>query len=164
MGSTKTRQGDNNRRCAGSRWFYSESSRSSRVSYPLWPLAVLCRNQFRNLSITINNEVKIKNENEIWFWPYKLKVKAKLLLCFNWAPRHEGVLGEWRDSSMHSLTSALDGGEWSASRPGRIIPRERDLGNHWIGGWVGPRAGLDAVLKRKIPSLCQDWNSWLSSP
>jgi hypothetical protein len=22
----------------------------------------------------------------------------------------------------------------------------------WIGGWVGPRAVLDAVLKRKIPS------------
>jgi hypothetical protein len=26
---------------------------------------------------------------------------------------------------MHSLTSALDGGEWSASRPGRFTPRER---------------------------------------
>jgi hypothetical protein len=25
---------------------------------------------------------------------------------------------------MHSLTSALDGGEWSASRPGRFTPRE----------------------------------------
>jgi hypothetical protein len=23
---------------------------------------------------------------------------------------------------------------------------------HWIGGWVGPRAGLDAVVKRKIPA------------
>jgi hypothetical protein len=28
-------------------------------------------------------------------------------------------------SSTHSLTSALDGGEWSASRPGRFTPRER---------------------------------------
>jgi hypothetical protein len=26
---------------------------------------------------------------------------------------------------MHSLTSALDGGEWSTSRPGRFTPRER---------------------------------------
>jgi hypothetical protein len=25
--------------------------------------------------------------------------------------------------STHSLTSALDGGEWSASRPGRFIPK-----------------------------------------
>jgi hypothetical protein len=35
-------------------------------------------------------------------WPYspsecdKGNVKVKLSLCFNWAPRHEGVLGEWR--------------------------------------------------------------------
>jgi hypothetical protein len=31
-------------------------------------------------------------------------------------------------SSTHSLTSALDGGEWSASRPGRFTPRERAPG------------------------------------
>jgi hypothetical protein len=24
---------------------------------------------------------------------------------------------------------------------------------HWIGGWVGFRAGLDAVEKRKIPRI-----------
>jgi len=29
---------------------------------------------------------------------------------FNWAPRYEGVLGEWRYSSTHSLASVLDGG------------------------------------------------------
>jgi hypothetical protein len=51
------------------------------------------------------------------------------------------------------LTSALDGGEWSASRPGLFTSRERTPGTRWIGGWVGPRAGLDAVVKRKIPSL-----------
>jgi hypothetical protein len=88
------------------------------------------------------------------------KVKVKLSLCFlfNWAPRHEGVLGEWRYSSMHSLTSALDGGEWSASRPGRFPPRDRAPGTHWIGGWVGPRAGLDAVSKRNVPTLCRESN------
>jgi hypothetical protein len=47
------------------------------------------------------------------------------------------------------LTSELDGGEWSTSRTGRFIPRERAPGTHWIGGWVGPRAVLDAVVKRK---------------
>jgi hypothetical protein len=31
------------------------------------------------------------------------------------------------------LTSALDGGEWSASYPGRFTPRERDRSTHWIG-------------------------------
>jgi hypothetical protein len=28
-------------------------------------------------------------------------VKLKLSLCFKWASRHEGILGEWRYSSMH---------------------------------------------------------------
>jgi hypothetical protein len=41
------------------------------------------------------------------------------------------------------LTSVPDGGEWSASRPGRFTPGEKAAGTHWIGGWVGPRAGLD---------------------
>jgi hypothetical protein len=37
----------------------------------------------------------------------------------------------------HSLTSALDGGEWSASRPGRFISKERSPDTHWIGvGWA----------------------------
>jgi len=36
---------------------------------------------------------------------------------------------------MHSLTSALDGGEWSASCPGHATPKERALSTHWIGGF-----------------------------
>jgi hypothetical protein len=87
-----------------------------------------------------------------------INVKVKLSLCFNYAPRHEGVLGKWMYSSTHSLASAIDGGEWSASRPGRFTPRERDPGTHWIGGWVGPRAGLDAVVKRKIRSPRRESN------
>jgi hypothetical protein len=51
------------------------------------------------------------------------------------------------------LTSTLDGGEWSASHPGRFTPRKRAPGTHWIGGWVGPRAGLDDVEKRKVLPL-----------
>jgi hypothetical protein len=50
------------------------------------------------------------------------KVKVKLCLWFNWAPRYEGVLVEWRYRSTHSLTSALDG-EWSASRSVPSLPR-----------------------------------------
>jgi hypothetical protein len=88
----------------------------------------------------------------------EIKVKVKLSLCFNWAPRHEGVLGEWRYSSTHSLTWALDGGEWSTSRPGRFTHRESAPGTHWTGGWVGPRAVLDAVVKRKIPSPHRESN------
>jgi hypothetical protein len=43
------------------------------------------------------------------------------------------------------LTSALAGGEWLASRHGRLTPS-----THWIGGWVDPRAGLDDLEKRKF--------------
>jgi hypothetical protein len=48
------------------------------------------------------------------------------------------------------LTLALDGGGWSAPHPGCFTPRERAPGTHWIGGWVGPRAILDAVVKRNV--------------
>jgi hypothetical protein len=67
-------------------------------------------------------------------WRGVVKVKGKVVpvLCF--------------------ATSALDGGEWSALRPGRFTPKERAPGIHWIGGWVGSRAVLDAVVKKKIPS------------
>jgi hypothetical protein len=36
--------------------------------------------------------------------------------------RHGGAWGERRYSSYSFTTSALDGGEWSASRPGRALP------------------------------------------
>jgi hypothetical protein len=39
---------------------------------------------------------------------------------------HGGAWGERRYSSYSFLTSALDGGEWSASRPGRALPRGND--------------------------------------
>jgi len=34
---------------------------------------------------------------------------------------------------------------------GHFTPRQRTPGAHWTGGWVGPRAVLDTVMKRKIP-------------
>jgi hypothetical protein len=46
-------------------------------------------------------------------------------------------------------------GEWSASRPSHFTPSgQRSHGTPWIGGWVGPKVGLDAVATRKI-CLCQ---------
>jgi hypothetical protein len=54
------------------------------------------------------------------------------------------------ESRKSLLISALDGGEWSASRPGRFNPREIASGTQWIGGCIAPRNILDAVEKRKI--------------
>jgi hypothetical protein len=43
------------------------------------------------------------------------------------------------------LNSALDKGEWSATRPGLFTPGETALGSHYIAGWVDPKSGLDAM-------------------
>jgi hypothetical protein len=50
------------------------------------------------------------------------------------------------------LTLALVGDEWPVSRPCRFTPGERAPGTHWIGGWVGPRAGLEDVEKILDPT------------
>jgi hypothetical protein len=33
--------------------------------------------------------------------------------------------------------------------PAGLLSRETTSGTHWIGGWVGPRAGLEVMEKRK---------------
>jgi hypothetical protein len=55
--------------------------------------------------------------------------------------------------STFFLTSALDGGEWSASGPSRFTPGERALRTHCIGGWVGLRTGLEDVEDKKFLTL-----------
>jgi len=49
------------------------------------------------------------------------------------------------------LTSALAGGEWSASHPGRFSLREKAPVQNGQEARRGPRAGPDAVAKRKVP-------------
>jgi hypothetical protein len=51
------------------------------------------------------------------------------------------------------LTLALVGGDWSGTRLGRFTLGDRVPGTHWIEGWVGPRASLDDVERRKILPL-----------
>jgi hypothetical protein len=54
--------------------------------------------------------------------------EVKLAVCvINEAPGHEDIWG-CESIAPSFLTWALDGGEWSASRPGRFTPRERALG------------------------------------
>jgi hypothetical protein len=56
------------------------------------------------------------------------------------------------------LTSNTSWRCWSALLPGPGTHGERAPGTHWIGGWVGPRAGLEAVEKRTFLVL-RDSNS-----
>jgi hypothetical protein len=39
---------------------------------------------------TFSNRVTLSRQSQIIFFPFK---EVKLFLCFNWAPRHEGILG-----------------------------------------------------------------------
>jgi hypothetical protein len=92
----------------------------------------------------------VSMSNHVFHLCLKGKGNVHLSLCLT---KHHDIktYWEWRYSSTHSLVCELYGGEWSASHPGRFIPRERAAGTHWIIGWVGPRAGLVMVSKRKIP-------------
>jgi len=80
---------------------------------------------------------------------WKISVKVNSSLCF---------LTEHHTTKAYL---ALDGGEWSASRPSRFIPREKaPPSTHWIGSWLGPRAGRDAVASRQNPIIAPagNWN------
>jgi hypothetical protein len=85
-----------------------------------------------------------------------LKVKSSLYFTRNHAMKtyllikHSAIKMYWEvQVYLHTfLTSALDGGEFSASRLGRLTPEVRVPDTHWTGGCVGPRAGLDAMVKR----------------
>jgi hypothetical protein len=54
-------------------------------------------------------------------------------------------MGEWRYSS-----TILDPGTGMEVSGQLHVPAALPPVPHWIGGWVGPRVGLDAVEKRKI--------------
>jgi hypothetical protein len=66
---------------------------------------------------------------------------------------------EWRYSSTHSGPRHWIEESGQLHAPATLpLPKERTPRNHGIGGWVGPRAVLDAVVKRKIPSPRRESN------
>jgi hypothetical protein len=61
---------------------------------------------------------------------------------------HEGPEVQYGYECTLSVISALDEGGCSVPRPGRFTPGERP-GTHCIGGWVGPRTGMDECRKSR---------------
>jgi hypothetical protein len=89
------------------------------------------------------------------FWSTLIKVLdenilIKVFLKSCPTTRHAGAWGERRYSSYSFLTSALDGVSGQRHAPAAFYPGERTPGTHCTGYWVGPRAGLDTEVRRKI--------------
>jgi hypothetical protein len=63
-------------------------------------------------------------------------------------PKEAEVGGRYSSYSFKTL--ALDGGEWSASCPGRALPPGKGSRYHWTEGCVGPRTSLDTEVRGKI--------------
>jgi len=59
---------------------------------------------------------------------------------------------------------ALDGGQWSASRPGRFNTGERTSDTHWIGGWVGQKPVWKRWWREKSPYPCRESNPSRPAP
>jgi hypothetical protein len=87
----------------------------------------------------------------------KVNVKVKLSLCLN---KHHAMKAYWEvEVYLHSFFELGTRWRWVVNFTPRLLyPRGRGPGTHWIGGWVGPRAVLDAVVKRKIPSPRRESN------
>jgi hypothetical protein len=64
----------------------------------------------------------------------------------------EAIGGEGWYISYSFLTLKLDGVRGQRQAPDALYTREKDSGTHWIGGWVGPRAGLDTEVRGQILS------------
>jgi hypothetical protein len=88
------------------------------------------------------NIVQLQIIPRLYFKSEAVEVKDKVVPV----PEYHVLKAYWEvEIQIHAfLTSALDGGEWSASSP---LPANILLGTHWIGGWMGTRAGLGAVMK-----------------
>jgi hypothetical protein len=75
------------------------------------------------------------------------------------ATRHEGTWGNTKYSSYSFTTSALEGGEWSASRPDRALPpgKRSPVPIVQEAGWA-PEPVWAQMLEEKSFSPCRESN------
>ena len=70
--------------------------------------------------------------------------------------RHKGT---WGSGVIAPLIRKLTNrGERSDLPYVHLMPGERALGIHWKWGWMGPRAGVDALEREIISSSCRNSN------
>jgi hypothetical protein len=95
-------------------------------------------------SVSVSFKIEVTCSRVILTTALKVKVliNVKLTPCLT----NLNTIRTYREVEVQLhpfLTSALDGGDWSASRPGRFPPGKSPRYS------LVPRAGLDAVVKRK---------------
>jgi len=78
-------------------------------------------------------------------WKYQ---DSKLSL---WLTKYHSITTYWGSECVLQLIPNLGTGRRCvfSFTPWPLYCREKAPGTHWIGGWVGLIAGLDAVAKRK---------------
>jgi hypothetical protein len=90
--------------------------------------------------------------------PYFSNIKDKVP-AFNYAPRHEDVLEEWRYSSTHSLTSTLDvSGQLNA--PGAPFPGKEPSVHTGQGAERTPEPVRTRCRREKLPAPRRDSNPY----
>jgi len=125
-----------------------------RVQNVAW--MVETRNTYRTLLVRALGDLELRrlkrkySNNKVDFWKCVVRMWIRLfrIMFYDWLlyvcvctlclTKHHAMKTYWgMEVKLHTfLTVALEGGEWSASRPGRFTPRERVPSTHWIGGWV----------------------------
>jgi hypothetical protein len=134
-------------------------------------------------SVSLDTTVQLTSRSKLrTFSPTFLRSEPVTLLGFQKSRSARVPPYSWALTEYHAIKaycgsggippriSALDGGEWSASSPGHFTPREGTPATHWIGGWVVPRAGINAGGEEKNsqplpglePSIIQPKGSQLS--
>jgi len=134
------------------------ASRSTAQEVPcvLWNSKVHCP-VFRNSIAESVLPLLLWRDSELNAWPIIRLNRLTFFVVFC-SPRVR-----WRRKGgtgllLHSfLTSALSGGKKLASSPCHFAVG-KEPGTHWIGGWMGSRASLEVLERRKMSLLCRDTN------
>jgi hypothetical protein len=73
---------------------------------------------------------------------------------------HDYIWGSG-DIAPPFLTSVLCRDEWSVWHPSCITPEEEFSGTHCVGGWLGPRDGLDSIVTIFVCDYGQGVDWWM---